>query len=54
MKILMSHRKCMVCGNTSTDLNKEKCSCGCYMYMIGQVAAPKVVRQAMPVQRGGR
>lgn len=40
MKILMTHRKCMVCGNTSTDLNRDKCSCGCYMYMIGQVAVP--------------
>ncbi|MGN1156048.1 MAG: hypothetical protein ACI4TK_07715 [Agathobacter sp.] len=43
MKILMSYRKCMVCGNTSENLNKDKCGCGAYMYMIGQVATPKVI-----------
>ncbi len=51
MKILMTHRKCMTCGNTSTDLQKDKCSCGAYMYMIGQVPTPRVICQVPQVQK---
>lgn len=36
MKVLNTHRKCMICKNTTTDLTIEKCGCGAYMYVIGQ------------------
>ena len=43
MKILMSYRKSLVCGTTSENLSNDKCGCGAYMYMIGQVATPKAI-----------
>lgn len=42
MKVLNTHRKCMVCQNETTDLTQEKCSCGAYMYVMGQIYSPKV------------
>ena len=44
MQVLVSHRKCMSCGTRTENLNQDKCSCGAYMYMIGFIAAPKVVQ----------
>lgn len=43
MKSLVTHRKCMVCGEVSADLTKDKCDCGAYMYMISPYYAPKIV-----------
>lgn len=42
MNALGTHRKCLVCGNTTTDLSEDTCGCGSYMYMISQYYTPKV------------
>lgn len=42
MNALGTHRKCLVCGNTTTDLSEDTCSCGSYMYMISQYYTPKI------------
>lgn len=39
-----THRKCFVCGHITTDLSKDKCPCGGYLHMVGQIYSPKVVR----------
>ena len=41
--MLVTYRKCYVCGHITTDLNKDKCTCGSYLYMMGQMYSPKVV-----------
>ena len=41
-KSLMTHRRCLVCKEETTDLSQERCSCGAYMYMISQIYTPKV------------
>lgn len=42
MNALTTHRKCMVCGETTTNLAQEKCRCGAYMFMMGQYYTPKI------------
>lgn len=37
-----THRKCLKCGHITTDLNREKCKCGRYMHLVGQIYSPKV------------
>ncbi len=43
MKSFVTHRKCFACGTTTSELSKDKCKCGAYMHMVGQVYTPKVV-----------
>lgn len=40
--MFMSHRKCFKCGETTTNIHKDTCKCGCYMYMISACYTPKV------------
>ena len=45
MQIINSHRKCMKCNTTTSDLEKDRCSCGAYMHMIGFVYQPPIVKK---------
>lgn len=45
MKALTTHRKCLVCGNTTSNLSKDTCSCGSYMHLVSQMYSPKVVTE---------
>lgn len=42
MTLFNTHRKCMVCKETTTDMHKDKCSCGAFMYPVGHVIVPTV------------
>ena len=44
MTLINTHRKCMVCKSTTTDLTQETCSCGSYMHLIGQCYQPKTFK----------
>ena len=39
-----THRKCLKCRYTTTELNKTKCEvCGANLYLISSLYSPKVV-----------
>lgn len=40
--MILGYRKCFKCGETTDNMQKDTCKCGCYMYMIGSYYAPKV------------
>ena len=45
LNALTTHRKCLVCGETTSDLSKEKCKRGHYMHMVSQMYSPKTVAE---------
>lgn len=40
-----THRKCYRCGHIETDINKTKCECGGFLYLISQIYVPKVEKK---------
>lgn len=46
-ELYATHRKCLTCGCTSTDLDRTKCQCGHHMYLLSQVYEPKVQKAGM-------
>lgn len=40
MKLVNTHRKCLKCNVSTTDLNQDKCSCGSYMHLTGFIYQP--------------
>lgn len=46
VQVLNSYRKYYKCGNTTNDIKVNECSCGGYMYLIGQIYSPKIKKQA--------
>lgn len=43
MTLVNTHRKCMVCQNTTKNLTQDKCKCGGYMHLQGFIYQPKTV-----------
>ena len=54
MKLLMTHRKCMVCGNESKNLNQCNCNCGAYMYLIGHPDVPVIRKRNIKAATSNR
>lgn len=42
MQLVNTHRKCMKCNSTILDLEKDRCSCGAYMHLVGFVYQPVI------------
>lgn len=42
VQLINTHRTCAACKSTTTDLGKDRCSCGGYMHLIGFVYQPAV------------
>lgn len=45
MTATATHRKCFRRGSSTTDVTKDKCKCGGYMYLISQIYTPKIVKK---------
>ena len=45
MTLVNTHRKCMACQSVTTDLSKDRCSCGGYMHLMGHIMQPGIVKK---------
>ena len=51
VQLINTHRKCAVCKSITTDLGKDRCSCGGYMHLIGFLYQPAVCKKDIKAGR---